>query len=186
MFYFFAYVICLRDQDLEPGAPSMGAKSLCIPFSPLKALQPGQTCVCAKEPAQYYTLFGRSYWGATPRLNRASSLLEFLSKLSWLLVVIQAFEREYIFFIMIMAFSRTCCCVYKWKCHELVSPVRLLLFPCQPLELSQMFNLSISTADEWKKMFWSFKTQLSCSQTVSGTLQVLRPYGVVIGPLLSW
>lgn len=39
----------------------MGAKSLCIPFSPLKALQPGQACVCAKEPAQYYTLFGRSY-----------------------------------------------------------------------------------------------------------------------------
>uniref|UniRef100_H3C838 proline--tRNA ligase n=2 Tax=Tetraodon nigroviridis TaxID=99883 RepID=H3C838_TETNG len=50
-----------KDQDLEPGAPSMGAKSLCIPFSPLKALQPGQACVCAKEPAQYYTLFGRSY-----------------------------------------------------------------------------------------------------------------------------
>ncbi|XP_026233806.1 bifunctional glutamate/proline--tRNA ligase isoform X2 [Anabas testudineus] len=50
-----------KDQDLEPGAPSMGAKSLCIPFSPLKKLQPGQLCVCSKEPAQYYTLFGRSY-----------------------------------------------------------------------------------------------------------------------------
>uniref|UniRef100_A0A673BL06 Bifunctional glutamate/proline--tRNA ligase n=1 Tax=Sphaeramia orbicularis TaxID=375764 RepID=A0A673BL06_9TELE len=50
-----------KDQDLEPGAPSMGAKSLCIPFSPLKTLQPGQKCVCGKEPAQYYTLFGRSY-----------------------------------------------------------------------------------------------------------------------------
>lgn len=50
-----------RDQDLEPGAPSMGAKSLCIPFSPLKNLQPGQMCVSGKEPAQYYTLFGRSY-----------------------------------------------------------------------------------------------------------------------------
>ncbi|KAM6950221.1 bifunctional glutamate/proline--tRNA ligase isoform 2-T2 [Lycodopsis pacificus] len=50
-----------KDQDLEPGAPSMGAKSLCIPFSPLKTLQPGQMCVCGKEPAQYYTLFGRSY-----------------------------------------------------------------------------------------------------------------------------
>lgn len=55
------YMRSLRDQDLEPGAPSMGAKSLCIPFSPLKALQPGQTCVCAKEAAQFYTLFGRSY-----------------------------------------------------------------------------------------------------------------------------
>ncbi|XP_008296039.1 bifunctional glutamate/proline--tRNA ligase isoform X2 [Stegastes partitus] len=50
-----------KDQDLEPGAPSMGAKSLCIPFSPLKTLQPGQMCVSSKEPAQYYTLFGRSY-----------------------------------------------------------------------------------------------------------------------------
>ncbi|KAK3537817.1 hypothetical protein QTP70_019236 [Hemibagrus guttatus] len=50
-----------KDQDLEPGAPSMGAKSLCIPFQPLKTLQPGQMCVSSKEPAQYYTLFGRSY-----------------------------------------------------------------------------------------------------------------------------
>ncbi|KAM9408914.1 bifunctional glutamate/proline--tRNA ligase isoform 2-T2 [Pholidichthys leucotaenia] len=50
-----------KDQDLEPGAPSMGAKSLCIPFSPLKTLQPGQMCVSGKEPAQFYTLFGRSY-----------------------------------------------------------------------------------------------------------------------------
>ncbi|XP_041837193.1 bifunctional glutamate/proline--tRNA ligase isoform X2 [Melanotaenia boesemani] len=50
-----------KDQDLEAGAPSMGAKSLCIPFSPLKTLQPGQMCVSGKEPAQYYTLFGRSY-----------------------------------------------------------------------------------------------------------------------------
>uniref|UniRef100_A0A8C7ME26 Bifunctional glutamate/proline--tRNA ligase n=1 Tax=Oncorhynchus kisutch TaxID=8019 RepID=A0A8C7ME26_ONCKI len=50
-----------KDQDLEPGAPSMGAKSLCIPFNPLKPLQPGQMCVSGKEAAQYYTLFGRSY-----------------------------------------------------------------------------------------------------------------------------
>ncbi|KAM3930026.1 bifunctional glutamate/proline--tRNA ligase isoform 2-T2 [Leptodactylus fuscus] len=50
-----------RDQDLEPGAPSMGAKSLCIPFKPLKELQSGAKCVCEKNPAKYYTLFGRSY-----------------------------------------------------------------------------------------------------------------------------
>ncbi|KAG8584421.1 hypothetical protein GDO81_008827 [Engystomops pustulosus] len=50
-----------RDQDLEPGAPSMGAKSLCIPFKPLKELQAGAKCVCEKNPAKYYTLFGRSY-----------------------------------------------------------------------------------------------------------------------------
>uniref|UniRef100_A0A6I8NTB7 Bifunctional glutamate/proline--tRNA ligase n=1 Tax=Ornithorhynchus anatinus TaxID=9258 RepID=A0A6I8NTB7_ORNAN len=50
-----------RDQDLEPGAPSMGAKSLCIPFKPLCQLQPGATCICGKSPAKHYTLFGRSY-----------------------------------------------------------------------------------------------------------------------------
>ncbi|XP_012582375.1 PREDICTED: bifunctional glutamate/proline--tRNA ligase isoform X2 [Condylura cristata] len=50
-----------RDQDLEPGAPSMGAKSLCIPFKPLHELQPGARCVCGKNTAKYYTLFGRSY-----------------------------------------------------------------------------------------------------------------------------
>nr|XP_056709348.1 bifunctional glutamate/proline--tRNA ligase [Euleptes europaea] len=50
-----------RDQDLEPGAPSMGAKSLCIPFKPLHSLQKGAKCVCGKNPAKFYTLFGRSY-----------------------------------------------------------------------------------------------------------------------------
>ncbi|XP_054051356.1 bifunctional glutamate/proline--tRNA ligase isoform X2 [Rissa tridactyla] len=50
-----------RDQDLEPGAPSMGAKSLCIPFQPLCELQCGTRCVCGKNPAKFYTLFGRSY-----------------------------------------------------------------------------------------------------------------------------
>ncbi|XP_059927479.1 bifunctional glutamate/proline--tRNA ligase isoform X6 [Gadus macrocephalus] len=50
-----------KDQDLEAGAPSMGAKGLCIPFNPLKTLQPGQMCLCGQEPAKYYTLFGRSY-----------------------------------------------------------------------------------------------------------------------------
>ncbi|PKU48946.1 hypothetical protein llap_802 [Limosa lapponica baueri] len=50
-----------RDQDLEPGAPSMGAKSLCIPFQPLRELQCGTRCVCGKNPAKFYTLFGRSY-----------------------------------------------------------------------------------------------------------------------------
>ncbi|XP_016020562.2 bifunctional glutamate/proline--tRNA ligase isoform X2 [Rousettus aegyptiacus] len=50
-----------RDQDVEPGAPSMGAKSLCIPFQPLRPLPPGARCVCGRNPAKYYTLFGRSY-----------------------------------------------------------------------------------------------------------------------------
>ncbi|XP_035682463.1 bifunctional glutamate/proline--tRNA ligase-like [Branchiostoma floridae] len=52
-----------RDQDIEPGAPSMGAKGLCIPFKPLKELKPGTKCVCegCDHEAKYYTLFGRSY-----------------------------------------------------------------------------------------------------------------------------
>uniref|UniRef100_A0A8D0GQY5 Glutamyl-prolyl-tRNA synthetase 1 n=1 Tax=Sphenodon punctatus TaxID=8508 RepID=A0A8D0GQY5_SPHPU len=50
-----------RDQDIEPGAPSMGAKSLCIPFKPLYELQSGAKCVCGKNLAKFYTLFGRSY-----------------------------------------------------------------------------------------------------------------------------
>jgi len=51
-----------RDEGLEAGAPSMGAKGLCIPFE-----QPGrittEKCIhpdCGKQ-ALYYTLFGRSY-----------------------------------------------------------------------------------------------------------------------------
>ncbi|CAK8692627.1 unnamed protein product [Clavelina lepadiformis] len=44
-----------RDQDLEPGAPSMGAKSLCIPFKPLKELQEGQTCVSGCELGELVT-----------------------------------------------------------------------------------------------------------------------------------
>lgn len=56
-------VMCFdfRDQDVEPGAPSMGAKSLCTPFQPLCQLPPGAMCVCGKKPAKSYTLFGRSY-----------------------------------------------------------------------------------------------------------------------------
>merc|ERR1719394_1957026 len=51
------------DVEVEPGAPSMGAKSLCIPFKPLKQLKKDQACVkpgCSNK-AKDYTLFGRSY-----------------------------------------------------------------------------------------------------------------------------
>lgn len=51
-----------REEAAEPGAPAMGAKSLCIPFD-----QPGPvdslSCIhpaCKTKP-QFYTLFGRSY-----------------------------------------------------------------------------------------------------------------------------
>lgn len=49
--------------EAEPGAPAMGAKSLCIPFDqPAKILE-GDKCVnpgCTRKPA-FYTMFGRSY-----------------------------------------------------------------------------------------------------------------------------
>ncbi|CAH3119198.1 unnamed protein product [Porites lobata] len=52
-----------RDQDLEAGAPSMGAKSLCIPFDQPMELTADAKCVYPEcdQPAKYYTLFGRSY-----------------------------------------------------------------------------------------------------------------------------
>uniref|UniRef100_F6T8P3 Bifunctional glutamate/proline--tRNA ligase n=1 Tax=Ciona intestinalis TaxID=7719 RepID=F6T8P3_CIOIN len=51
-----------RDQDVVVGAPSMGAKSLCVPFKPLKELSPGQLCISGNgKPAKAYCLFGRSY-----------------------------------------------------------------------------------------------------------------------------
>ena len=51
------------DVEVEPGAPSMGAKSLCIPFDQLKQLDPKAACVFpdCKTPPKFYTLFGRSY-----------------------------------------------------------------------------------------------------------------------------
>ena len=45
----------------EAGAPSMGAKSLCIPFDPLRKLEPGMKCIISGKPATQITMFGRSY-----------------------------------------------------------------------------------------------------------------------------
>jgi len=52
-----------RDQDLEPGAPSMGAKSLCIPFDQPMEITADTKCVYPEcsQAAKFYTLFGRSY-----------------------------------------------------------------------------------------------------------------------------
>lgn len=52
-----------RDQDLEPGAPSMGAKSLCIPFDQPLEITADTKCVCpgCDQTPKCYTLFGRSY-----------------------------------------------------------------------------------------------------------------------------
>lgn len=50
-------------QTDDPGAPAMGAKSLCIPLEQPDSIQPSDKCIhpdCSKKP-QYYTLFGRSY-----------------------------------------------------------------------------------------------------------------------------
>jgi len=51
------------DVELNPGAPSMGAKSLCIPFTQPAQVTADTPCVrpgCANK-AQFYTMFGRSY-----------------------------------------------------------------------------------------------------------------------------
>eukprot|EP00041_Stephanoeca_diplocostata_P035200 m.1231241 g.1231241 ORF g.1231241 m.1231241 type:complete len:1417 (+) comp24658_c0_seq1:93-4343(+) len=50
-------------EDVDENAPSMGAKSLCIPFSPLREVQPGEACIrpgCDAK-AQCIAMFGRSY-----------------------------------------------------------------------------------------------------------------------------
>jgi bifunctional glutamyl/prolyl-tRNA synthetase len=52
-----------RDEPSEPGAPAMGAKSLCIPFKQPKELAANAKCIhpkCSEKPMKY-TLFGRSY-----------------------------------------------------------------------------------------------------------------------------
>ncbi|KNC28249.1 Bifunctional glutamate/proline--tRNA ligase [Lucilia cuprina] len=52
-----------RDEDAEPGAPAMGAKSLCIPFDQPAPITAADKCIhpgCTNKP-KYFTLFGRSY-----------------------------------------------------------------------------------------------------------------------------
>ena len=51
------------DSELNPGAPSMGAKSLCIPFNQPATVTAATACVRpgCKETAKFYTMFGRSY-----------------------------------------------------------------------------------------------------------------------------
>jgi len=50
--------------DVEAGAPSMGAKGLCMPFKPLEDLKDTEKCCicpgCSKKPVGV-TMFGRSY-----------------------------------------------------------------------------------------------------------------------------
>ncbi|XP_070578959.1 bifunctional glutamate/proline--tRNA ligase-like [Ptychodera flava] len=52
-----------RDQDVEPGAPSMGAKSLCYPLKQPAEVTPSTKCVypdCSNNAIKY-CMFGRSY-----------------------------------------------------------------------------------------------------------------------------
>ncbi|XP_071491783.1 bifunctional glutamate/proline--tRNA ligase-like [Diadema antillarum] len=52
-----------KDRDVVTGAPSMGAKGLCIPFQQPAEIAPGTACIYpgCKNEAKYYTMFGRSY-----------------------------------------------------------------------------------------------------------------------------
>lgn len=47
-------------EEVDDKAPSMGAKSLCIPFEQPE-LKDGAKCVGCGKPAKFHTLFGRSY-----------------------------------------------------------------------------------------------------------------------------
>lgn len=52
-----------RGEEAEPGAPAMGAKSLCIPFDQPSPIADTDKCInpsCTNKP-KFYTLFGRSY-----------------------------------------------------------------------------------------------------------------------------
>ncbi|KAG7194476.1 uncharacterized protein KQ657_004689 [Scheffersomyces spartinae] len=49
-----------EDEQVDEKAPSMGAKSLCIPFEQ-PALKSGQKCVKCDKDATTYCMFGRSY-----------------------------------------------------------------------------------------------------------------------------
>lgn len=49
-----------EDEEVDEKAPSMGAKSLCIPFNQPE-LKPDTKCVKCGEKAINYTMFGRSY-----------------------------------------------------------------------------------------------------------------------------
>ncbi|XP_048579210.1 bifunctional glutamate/proline--tRNA ligase-like isoform X2 [Nematostella vectensis] len=52
-----------KEEVLEPGAPAMGAKALCIPFNQPAQITADTKCVhpdCGRA-AKFYTLFGRSY-----------------------------------------------------------------------------------------------------------------------------
>ncbi|XP_037079288.1 bifunctional glutamate/proline--tRNA ligase-like, partial [Pollicipes pollicipes] len=52
-----------REEAVEPGAPAMGAKGLCTPFTQPRELAADARCIypsCTNKP-KHYTMFGRSY-----------------------------------------------------------------------------------------------------------------------------
>lgn len=49
-----------EDEEVDERSPSMGAKSLCIPYDQPE-LKAGQKCVKCDKPATTYCMFGRSY-----------------------------------------------------------------------------------------------------------------------------
>jgi prolyl-tRNA synthetase len=50
-----------HDDHPDELAPSMGAKTLCIPFEQPKSITADTRCIYCQKPAKSYTLFGRSY-----------------------------------------------------------------------------------------------------------------------------
>ncbi|XP_050316358.1 bifunctional glutamate/proline--tRNA ligase [Anthonomus grandis grandis] len=52
-----------RDEEADSGAPSSGAKALCIPLDQPTTIKPTDKCIhpACKNAPKHYTLFGRSY-----------------------------------------------------------------------------------------------------------------------------
>lgn len=48
-------------EEQDDKAPSMGAKSLCIPYKQPREIKQGTKCFCCQRLALKYGLFGRSY-----------------------------------------------------------------------------------------------------------------------------
>jgi len=63
LFVCFVFFFCFRSasEQVDDKAPSMGAKSLCIPVEQPEPITADTLCVNCGKHAKSFTLFGRSY-----------------------------------------------------------------------------------------------------------------------------
>lgn len=57
----FLFRVSSASEQVDEKAPSMGAKSLCIPLEQPEAITPETHCINCGKQAKSFTLFGRSY-----------------------------------------------------------------------------------------------------------------------------